>query len=106
MVPRAEVAISSPNGVTRFCSATLLGLLVRLSVHRLGGGGRVGGRERVLQAFFEFVLEFFARQIARQWLLLLAAHARLHSSEDGRAKPSHQSGLRGLGGGGSLPTGW
>src|SRR5437667_12724594 len=82
-MPRAGVAISSPNGVTRFCSATSGALLVWLLVHRLGGGRRIGGRKCALQSLLKLPVDLFLGQITRQRLVLLAAHVRLHPHQMG-----------------------
>src|SRR4051812_18794228 len=85
MVPRARVAMSSPNGVTRFCSGTLrVARLARLLVHRLSGGGRIGSREGVLQPLLKLLAYLFFGQIAGYRIgVRLANHAHLHPSKMG-----------------------
>src|SRR3954465_12857765 len=85
MVPRDGVATSSPNGVTRFCSATLrVARLARLLVHRLSGGGRGGSREGGFQTPPKLLANLFFGQVAGyRFSLRLANHARLHPSKMG-----------------------
>src|SRR5689334_13086092 len=78
MVPRAGVAISSPNGVTRFWRGIVivpraLALAVDLGVALgLDNGRRIGGREGLFQPLLQLLFELLAILLG-----LLAIHRRL-----------------------------